>query len=179
MQTPASSGIILIHSYFMNLTTHTRKNFSAFDSDAFRKRAEEQKNTFLLNAFERIEFADLSHPTSEMMDAFVAGNLKAAQILLKNGADIHARNRYGHTTLHSAAESGNLELVKWLVDYDVDVKAKANKEEPIWHYAADVGWHQLLEYFAGCGVDVAEVPVVSRPSSQPSSSSDNKSELPP
>lgn len=139
----------------MNSNTHTQENFSAFDSDAFRKRAEEEHNPILLDAFKRIQSADLSHPTREMiMDACQTGNLKAAETLLKNGADVHARDAYGETTLHLAAQSGNLELVQHLIECGADIQATDLVAQPVIHFAARSRNLQLLKWLVTNGANI-------------------------
>jgi ankyrin repeat protein len=49
--------------------------------------------------------------------------LKAIQILLKAGANIHARNNEGQTALHSAAQKGWDEIIAFLVENGVPIEA--------------------------------------------------------
>ena len=44
-----------------------------------------------------------------------------AEFLIKNGADVNAKNNYNSTPLTIACESGNVKMVKLLVKYDADV----------------------------------------------------------
>lgn len=56
--------------------------------------------------------------------------IEMCQILLDNGADIHAMNKYGDTLLHKlAADKGNLEVIQFLLDQGVDVNYAPNQEE--------------------------------------------------
>ncbi len=46
--------------------------------------------------------------------------------LIEKGADLQAKNNYGWTVLHYAAENGHLDTVKWLVEKGADVNAKTD-----------------------------------------------------
>ena len=46
-----------------------------------------------------------------------------AEFLIKNGADVNAKNNYNSTPLTIACESGNVKMVKLLVKYGADVNS--------------------------------------------------------
>ena len=52
----------------------------------------------------------------QLFDACKEGNVKLITKLLKQGASVKARNRFGNTALFYAARSGNLEAVKILLN---------------------------------------------------------------
>jgi len=56
------------------------------------------------------------------------GDVEATRTLLRSGADVDARDRYGQTALMLAAHRGHREIVEVLIDAgaDLDVTAKYN-----------------------------------------------------
>ena len=50
--------------------------------------------------------------------------LSIVEILLENGADMAAKNSYGHTPLHQACCFGELEIVQTLLRHHADINAK-------------------------------------------------------
>ena len=61
-------------------------------------------------------------------------------LLLKHGADIHARNNLGMTPLHYAAGSGNVQWVETLLEKGANVHAKKNRgETPLQYICGGAG----------------------------------------
>ena len=52
------------------------------------------------------------------------GNLKAAQVLLIHGADVHVRSDKGCTPLHDASWEGYSDILRPLLEYGEDVSAQ-------------------------------------------------------
>jgi ankyrin repeat protein len=65
-----------------------------------------------------------------LMDAAAAGNLAAVELLLKHGADVHARTRSFESPLQ-AARFSNLELVKLLLRHKADVNVPSTGKTPL------------------------------------------------
>ncbi|MDX1962404.1 MAG: ankyrin repeat domain-containing protein [Pirellulales bacterium] len=72
------------------------------------------------------------HPeeTTLLMDAVAAGNLAAAEFLLKHGADIHARTGSFDSPLQ-AADFNNLEMVKLLLKHKANVNFPVTGKTPL------------------------------------------------
>ncbi len=49
-----------------------------------------------------------------------------AEILLQHGANVNAKNDYGKTPLHEAAEEGDIDTVELLLRYGADVNTRDN-----------------------------------------------------
>ena len=59
-----------------------------------------------------------------LRDAVSQGDVKALRRLLKRGADVHAKDWWGLTALHWAADRGRADLVKLLLKKGADANAK-------------------------------------------------------
>jgi ankyrin repeat protein len=82
--------------------------------------------------------------------ALAGEHFQTADLLHRNGADLHVRGRNGSTPLHSAAYFGDLEVIQKLIEYDADVNAEdENGDTPlhlasIGHYFKDGSALRLL-----------------------------------
>jgi ankyrin repeat protein len=73
-----------------------------------------------------------------LMDAAAEGNVAAAELLLKHGADIHARSRSFDSPLQ-AARFDNLEMIKLLLRHKADVNVPETGRTPV--HEALIGGH--------------------------------------
>lgn len=60
----------------------------------------------------------------ELWEAARSGDLARVTKALENGADVHAKTRYGATALTFAADRGHVQIVKLLLDRGADVNAQ-------------------------------------------------------
>ena len=83
---------------------------------------------------------------------------EVVQVLIDAGADIDAKNNYGHSPLHSACASGALDVVKMLVEAGAGVRATNDRGEPCLILAARCGHTETVRYLVGLPeVDVNHV----------------------
>ncbi len=61
-----------------------------------------------------------------LLQATEAGDLAQMQVLLKQGADVRARNAQGWTPLHIAAAGGDPAVVRLLLQHGAEVNAQSN-----------------------------------------------------
>ena len=78
-----------------------------------------------------------------------------AELLLeRNQALVHARNGYGKTALHDAAERGFLEVVQLLIKHGADLMAKSNASETPLSFAAYSGSIPCVQALLDAGVPI-------------------------
>ena len=79
---------------------------------------------------------------------FLEDGLKVVELLLKEGADVHAKDRRGETALFKATsvDGGRLAMVKLLVENGADVKATNNRGWTALHIAARLNRKEIA-YF--------------------------------
>ncbi len=67
------------------------------------------------------------------------------------GADIHAKNKYCTTPLHSASYEGHLEVVKYLKSVGADIHAKTNNGYTPLNVASRNGHLEVVKYLKSVG----------------------------
>ena len=67
-----------------------------------------------------------------------------AEVLLKNGADVNAKNKDGDTPLHHAARNSNYNTVEVLLKNGADVNAKNKNGDTPLHWAEKESMKRLL-----------------------------------
>ena len=58
------------------------------------------------------------------------------KILVDNGADVNARDKYEHTPLHYASKKASADVIKVLVDAGADISARDDEEKTPLHKVA-------------------------------------------
>ncbi len=69
-----------------------------------------------------------SKQRTPLMIAIVAGEYDKAFSLIQKGVDVNARDKFGVTPLHFAAEKNNERLIKELLNAGANVNAKTNRD---------------------------------------------------
>jgi ankyrin repeat protein/serine/threonine protein kinase len=91
----------------------------------------------------------------ELLEASEKGDVEKVKELLKEGANINAKNKFGYTPLHVVADRGHIEIVKLLIEHGADVNAKDNifGHTPL-HKAAYNGHIEIVKLLIEHGADV-------------------------
>ncbi|CAG7555717.1 unnamed protein product [Fusarium equiseti] len=71
---------------------------------------------------DQIEERITIHYKTELIKAAEEGRLSDVEACLRQGAYVHAQDRYGETAIHYACENGHLEIVSLLLDHGASIK---------------------------------------------------------
>jgi uncharacterized protein len=72
-------------------------------------------------------------------------NYDIAEILIKNGADVNAKQMQNVTPLHSAAHNGQIRLVKLLIDNGADINSKMENGQTPLFMAEEKEFKEIIE----------------------------------
>ena len=90
-----------------------------------------------------------------LRNAIADKNLRLAEFLLQNGADVDTKNERGQTLLYGEVEkANNLEIVKLLVSYGADVNAIDNYRIPIISRAVVSRDINMIRFLIDNGADI-------------------------
>jgi uncharacterized membrane protein len=82
---------------------------------------------------------DTSYSNTPLHWAAYAASVSVAELLIKHGADVNSRNRYGWTPLHYAACGGYRDVVELLIKSGADVNAREVANSTPLHVAISCG----------------------------------------
>jgi ankyrin repeat protein len=81
--------------------------------------------------------------SGEMIN-LISDRLKCIHLLLENGADVNAVNKFGRTAIMGAAYTGCTEFVKVLLRYNADVTITCKKGKTVFDYAKSRDVQKIL-----------------------------------
>ncbi|GIX84602.1 ankyrin-1 [Caerostris extrusa] len=81
--------------------------------------------------------------TALHMAAGVIDGHKCAELIIKSGADVNARNEDGETPLHNAARQGQLKTVTQLLEDGAGLDSLSKNGETATHYASSIHKEQI------------------------------------
>lgn len=77
--------------------------------------------------------------------ACAVSNYDIAEILIKNGADVNAKQMQNVTPLHSAAHNGQTKLVKLLIDNGAEIDSKMDNGQTPLFMAEEKGFKEVID----------------------------------
>nr|6MWQ_A Chain A, DARPin, Muscle-type aldolase chimeric fusion [synthetic construct]6MWQ_B Chain B, DARPin, Muscle-type aldolase chimeric fusion [synthetic construct]6MWQ_C Chain C, DARPin, Muscle-type aldolase chimeric fusion [synthetic construct]6MWQ_D Chain D, DARPin, Muscle-type aldolase chimeric fusion [synthetic construct] len=98
----------------------------------------------------------------KLLEAARAGQDDEVRILMANGADVNALDRFGLTPLHLAAQRGHLEIVEVLLKCGADVNAADLWGQTPLHLAATAGHLEIVEVLLKYGADVNALDLIGK-----------------
>lgn len=87
-----------------------------------------------------------SFKVTPLHSACAISNFEIANLLIRNGADVNARQQQGVTPLHSAAYNGKIELVKLLIQNGADTSAEMENGKTTADIAIEKEHKEIAEY---------------------------------
>lgn len=82
-------------------------------------------------------------------------NIDVAQILIDNGARVHAIDGSGHTALYFAAQYGNIAAARLLIDHNADINAQdLNGNTPL-HIAVLINNFEMVKFLVENWADIS------------------------
>ena len=139
---------------------------SLFPSVIFAK-PDQKPSLIISNSDQAPDYRKLNF---QLFDACKGGNVKLITKLLKQGASVKARNRFGNTALFYAARSGNLEAIKILLQNDSDINQQNLRGRTVLVDSLYRKKYTVAKFLIQNGADVTINPVVSKSSSEQNSS---------
>ena len=82
------------------------------------------------------------------------GNVKLAQLLIENGANVNAKDEFDDTPLHIAAGYGHKNVVEMLLAHNAEIDAMNNLAETPLHVAASHGCIDVAGHLIDSGAEI-------------------------
>ena len=90
----------------------------------------------------------------QLLEAAESGDIERTKHLIKHGADVDAKDRYGMTALHWAADNGSVDIVKLLLKAGANVNVTNIYGKTALHYAVIWGFTDIVKALVIAGADV-------------------------
>ncbi|MEG4107510.1 ankyrin repeat domain-containing protein [Microcoleus sp. S13_C5] len=84
----------------------------------------------------------------------LAGSKEVAELLIAKGADVNAKDSYGHTPLHVATASDRIKVAQTLIAKGADVNAKGTDGYTPLHFAAMLDRIKVAQMLIANGADI-------------------------
>ena len=90
----------------------------------------------------------------QLLQAAKIGDIKRTKNLIKHGADVDAKGRYGWTALYLATKYNHVKTVQLLLDNGADVNARNNNGSTALQRAVDNKHVEIVQLLLSKGADV-------------------------
>ncbi len=95
----------------------------------------------------------ISEETALHIAAFL-GDASLMDYLIRNGWNIHERNKYGNTPLFCAIGAGHLEAVQYLVQWGANIEGENDQGKSVLHYAIQAKQLEIAFFLINEGADI-------------------------
>ncbi len=103
------------------------------------------------------DIAKENHNEITMFRATVQyGTPEQAKFLIKNGADINAKDWDWNTLLHKAIEENNIKIVQFLIENGADINVENSFDQTPWQIANDYGNQEIMEILEKAGANTTK-----------------------
>ncbi|MCK5919186.1 MAG: ankyrin repeat domain-containing protein [Cocleimonas sp.] len=109
---------------------------------------------FLLLSLSAVATAADNALNGKLQQAASKGDVKTINALLKQGADINTKSRFGKTPTMQAAEAGKSEAIMLLLSRGADVNARTRSGSSALTYAAENGHEEITAMLVEMGANV-------------------------
>ena len=83
---------------------------------------------------------------AQLIEAAEAGNIENVKKLLKQGAEVDAKDKDGWTAMMWAAADGYLDVVKYLAEHGADLSLKNGEGKTAEMLARERGYKEIVDY---------------------------------
>lgn len=99
----------------------------------------------------------LAQPAADLIAAASSGDVAAVSRLLRDGADVKARDASGRTALLAATQGNHVEVARLLIAAGSDVNAKDSSQDSPYLLAGARGHVEILRMVLAAGADLGSV----------------------